>query len=438
LSGYSSGETAQWLTVNDVYFREKARVENSMTQRTLYRLIESIGARDFSSEEELLTAILDGIVANERISITGGRVWKLLPEQRSYHLMHERGNIEEIGIGFTISLKGYPVFEQVARKGTVLADETNISLKSKGIVRYSATGIGDRIKLGVLSYYEYLMAFNTKDVDNELRYMLGIAGQAVTQLLASRRSEKQRKELLGEMELARDLQRRILPQHEYSFGRYELYGVSLPEKTVGGDFFNYYEIPGDHERLAVAVGDAASKGFAAAVQALFVSGALMMSVEGGSKISSMLRRINRINRKIFPLERFLTLCYCELFDNEEGLILYSNAGHSKPIHYHAATTQCSELAVTGPVIGLLPEAHFSVTNSNIQLNDVLVIYTDGITEANNGDEEYGEARLMGLIARHAARSAKDICRLILEDVQVFSVNGMHSDDKTLVVIKRIS
>ena len=407
-----------------------------MTQRTLYRLIEGIGARQFDHEDDLLKAILDEIITNERISMTGGRIWKLLPDEKKYTLIHEYGNIESVGIGFTISLKGYPVFEQVARKGTVLADETNAALKKKGIVRYSATGIGHRVTIGGLDFFEYLMAFNTVAIDNELRYMLGIAGQAVTQLLTNRRSEIERMDLLSEMELARDLQRRILPQHEYSFGRYELYGVSLPEKTVGGDFFNYYEVPGDPERLAIAVGDAASKGFPAAVQALFVSGALMMSVEAESKISSMLRRMNTINRKIFPRERFLTLCYCELFDGEEGLMLYSNAGHPKPIHFHAESGRCTELAVTGPVIGLLPDAQFSVTNTNIKRNDVLVLYTDGITEANDGNEEFEERRLMDVITAHAQDSAKDICRIILQEVQVFSALGSHADDKTLVVIKR--
>jgi len=409
-----------------------------MTQRTLYRLIESIGARHFDTEEEALSAILEEIIDNDRITISGGRIWKLLPEQRKYKLVYEHGNIDPVGVGFSINLKGYPVFEQVARKRTVLADETNRALRKKGIVRYSATGIGNRVQIGQLAYFEYMMAFNTEQVDKELRYMLSIAGQAITQLLSNRRSEHERKTLLTEMEHARDLQKRILPEHEYSFGRYELYGISAPELTVGGDFFNYYEIPGDHERIAVSIGDAASKGFSAAVQALFVSGALMMSVEAETKISSMLRRINAINRKIFPNERFITLCYCELFDGEEGLVLYSNAGHPKPLHYHALTRRCTELAVTGPVIGLLPDAHFSVTNTNIKLGDVLVLYSDGITEANDGQNEYEEHRLVALTEKLATKSAKDICREILQDVQTFSAKGTYSDDKTLVVIKRTS
>lgn len=408
-----------------------------MTQRTLYRLIENIGSRDFAEEADMLEAILDEIIANERISITGGRVWRLLPEDSSYALLYESGNIEPIGRQFTIDLRGYAVFEEVARKRTVLANETNPTLRSKGVIKYSATGVGDRITVGETAYFEYLMAFNTQKVDAELRYMLSIAGQAVTQMLQNRRSEAHRKDLLSEMELARDLQRRLLPEHEYVFGRYELYGVSLPEKTVGGDFFNYYDMKEDPDRMGVSVGDAASKGFAAAVQALFVSGALMMSVETESKISSMLRRINAINRRIFPHERFLTLCYCELFDGDEGLMLYSNAGHPKPVHYHAAERSCTELAVTGPVIGLLNDAQFSVTNTNIMKDDVLVIYSDGISEANDGDEEYGEERLIRLVERHAQGSAKDICREILQDVQTFSANGRYSDDKTVVVIKRV-
>lgn len=407
-----------------------------MTQRTLFRLIETIGSRDYDSDDAMLTSILDEIVLSERTSVTGGRVWKLLPSEKRYRLVYESGNIEKVGVGFEIRLKGYAVFDQVARKRTVLADETNRALRKKGIIKYSATGVGNRVTIGELDYYEYLMAFNTDDRNPEFRYILSITGQAVTQLLSSRRSEAEKRSLLSEMELARDLQRRILPEHELSFGRYDLYGVSIPEKTVGGDFFNYYMMAENPERMAVSIGDAASKGFSAAVQALFVSGALMMSVEAETKISPMLRRINTINRRIFPHERFLTLCYCELFDGEEGLMLYSNAGHSKPIHFHAATGECSELAVTGPVIGLVPDAHFNVTNTNIMPGDVLVMYTDGISEANDGDEEYEIPRIMDVIRRHAHRSAKEICLELIEDVQKFSAEGVYSDDKTAVVIKR--
>jgi sigma-B regulation protein RsbU (phosphoserine phosphatase) len=409
-----------------------------MTQRTLYKLVEKIGQQQYDDEEHMLIAVLERIVDNERTSFEGGRIWKLDEGTGEYVLIHESGNIESVGVGFRISLKGYAVFGEVAKHRTVIADETNSALRRKGIIKYSATGIGDRVSIGKIQYYEYLMAFNTQTRDRELRYMLSIAGQAASQLLRNRRTEEARRNLLSDMELARDLQRRLLPEHEFRFGRYEVYGVSIPEKTVGGDFFHYYQIPDEKERFGISVGDAASKGFAAAVQALFVSGALMMSVEEESKISSMFRRINTINRKIFPESRFVTLFYCEVFDTENGLILYTNAGHCKPVHYRAARRECEELDVTGPIIGLLEDANFGLSATALAKDDLLVLYTDGITEANDGEDEYQESRLMNVISANAKKPARDICLHILDDVQQFSAHGLYADDKTVVVMKRVS
>lgn len=408
----------------------------AMTQRTLYKMIESVGSREYRSDEEMLIAILEQIISNDRMNIVGGRIWQLVPDEGTYLLMYEHGNIEPVGIGFRIKLKDYTVFEEVALNRTVLADETHKALRKKGIKRYSATGIGHTVRVGRLGYYEYIMAFNTLQADLEMKYAMSIAGQAVTQLLEKRRTVAEKRILETEMEHARDIQRRILPEHEIKFGPYDLYGISLPERIVGGDFFNYYRTPSDDDRMAVAIGDAASKGLPAAVQALLVSGALMMSVEFESKISSMLRRINVINKRIFSDDRFLTLFYCELFSSMQGQVLYANAGHSRPIHYHAATGQCSELGVTGPVIGLITDAKYTISTCTIQKHDVLLLYTDGITEANDGKEEYGDQRLMELIVAHARETPKLIAERILQTVQVFSADGMYSDDKTVVVIKR--
>jgi len=265
---------------------------------------------------------------------------------------------------------------------------------------------------------------------------MSIIGQAVTHLLDRRSSDAEKRVLQNELEHARELQRRILPEHEYRFERYDLYGISLAERIVGGDFFNYLSMPRGGNRQGDAVGDAASKGPQAAVQALLVSGALMMGVEYESRISTMLRHINTINNRIFSNDRFLTLFYCELLDGPDGLTLYANAGHCPPILYRAKTGECSELSVTGPILGLIEDADFSVTNCNILKGDCLVIYTDGITEANNGRSEFGTRRLKNIILKSAGKSAKTICGEIIQSVQVFSASGEYSDDKTVVVIKR--
>ncbi len=408
-----------------------------MTQRTLYKTIEKVGYAEFSSEEDMLRAILSEIVKHNDISIVGGRIWKLHPEEECYELAYEEGMIEPVGRGFKIRLKDYSIFQEVARRRTVLADETNVVLRSKGIMKYSATGIGTTVRKGRTAYYEYLMAFNAAESDHEFRYTMNIVGQAVTNMLARRRSDDEKRTLLSELEHAAVLQRQILPAHEHSFGPYELYGVSVPDRTVGGDFFNYYTFSSDASRMGVAVGDAASKGLPAAVQALFVSGALMMGVEYESKMSTAIRRINAINTKIFPDDRILSLFYCELFDTRDGLLLYANAGHPRPLHYHAASGRCTTLTTTGPIIGLMPDATYGISSAALARNDVLAIYTDGITEAGNETEEFGERRLISIIHDCAGNTPKDICREVLQQVQTFSASGPYSDDKTIVVIKRV-
>lgn len=407
-----------------------------MTQRTLFKTIEKLAKREFSSDEELMKSVLDEIVHNEKIDIIGGRIWKLQPAEKSYTLIYEQGKIETIGLQFTLKIKEYPTFEQVAKQRTILASETNKTLRRKGISKYSATGIGERVKIGRTEYYEYLMAFNTERIEESLVYTMKIVSQAVTSLLRNRKSEAQTRMLQSDLDQAWELQRRILPEHEYEFGVYQLYGVSVPDRIVGGDFFNYLPFA-DNDRLAVAIGDAASKGLSAAVQALFVSGALMMSVEYESKISTTLRRVNNIVRRIFPDDRFLTLFYCELFAGNQGLCIYSNAGHASPIYYQNSINTCKYLSVTGPIIGLIENQTFGTNNINFDKGDILLLYTDGITEANDGAEEFGDKRLEQLLVDNAKQTPKRIAQKILEEVQIFSAHGEYHDDKTILVIKRI-
>ncbi len=407
-----------------------------MNQRTLYKTIEKIASRDYDSDDKLISAVLDEIIDHERINIIGGRVWKLQPEKKQYVLIHQVGEIEKLKRSFALRLDSYVTFNAVARKRTILAEETNRTLRKIGIRQYSATGVGSKIKVGRRKFYEYIMAFNVPTVHSNLVYTLNIISQVVSARIEKRRQEQESRELMTELDKARQLQRHILPEHRQVFGPYEIYGVSVPEKIVGGDFFNYLPFPQDDRQLGVVIGDAASKGISAAIQALFVSGALMMSVEYETKITTMMRRINDIVHRIFPGDRFLTMFYCELFIGLRGLSLFSNAGHSSPIFYSAKTGEFRLLEVTGPIIGLLPDQRYAVGTVNFSRGDLLLLYTDGVTEANNGSAEFGEERLMKTLKRVVKKSPKEITLEILQEVQSFSAQGRYHDDKTLVVIKR--
>ena len=320
------------------------------------------------------------------------------------------------------------------------AEETNKYLRKKGILKYSLTGVGNKVKYKDFYLYEYLLAFNTDERNgHHVNYQLSIIGSAVTSVLRRNKAEEKTKRLERDLSQAREIQESILPEHECKFGDFEMYGVSLPEQVVGGDFFDYIESPEEHDRVSVVIGDAASKGMSAAIQALYVSGAIRMGMSFQIKISSLLRRINNLVNRTFPYDRFVTLFFADFLNNRNGLCVYANAGHNNPIFYKADENKIEYLPVTGPAIGLSPNQTYQVENINLNKGDILLLYTDGISEAMNSEyDQYTETRLADTLIKFKDLSSKEICANVLQDVLEYSKNPAYSDDKTLVVIKRVT
>ena len=270
-----------------------------------------------------------------------------------------------------------------------------------------------------------------------MTYALNIIGSALTSALRNRRSERKAKDLERDLDKAREIQRSILPVHEIKFSNYDLYGVSLSERIVGGDFFDYLQAADDKDRLAVVIGDAASKGLSAAAQALYVSGAIRMGVEFQTKMSTLIGRLNRLVNKTFTAEHFISMVFAEFTDSDNGLVTYVNAGHCFPIVLHAATGQTEELGATGQIIGPFPAEKYRAEFTIMRRGDIMMLYTDGIVEASNEKREmYGEERLITKLREFKSKTPKQICQLIIEDVQLHNRLIDYSDDKTIVIIRR--
>lgn len=408
-----------------------------MDQRKLYRTIEKITNQPAESEEQILINVLKEVVASPEFNVKGGRIWKLTPSRTKYKLIAQEGAIDKIKDGFTINVADYPIFELIAKERTILATETNEYLRKKGIFKYSATGVGEKVKGEKFPLYHYLMAFSADEINQDLFYTLNIIGTAVTATLRNRKLEKKSKQLIEDVEDAAELQKRILPAHDFKFAGYEMFGISIPDRIVGGDFFDYLEVGDDGDRLGVAVADVANKGFAAAAEAFYVSAALRMGVSYQTQLSSLMKRINNLVYKIFPNDRFVSLFYIELTSDGSGFCTYCNAGHNSPILYRSKTNSIQLLNATGPLIGPAYNSKFQTSIINLELNDFIVIYTDGITEAMDEKENfYGEERLIDKVKELKDKTAKEIAQLLIEDVQKFSALGKYSDDKTIVVVKR--
>jgi sigma-B regulation protein RsbU (phosphoserine phosphatase) len=410
-----------------------------LNQKKLHKTVETIASQKFSSDEEMLTTVINEIVHDPATSFTGGRIWKLYPEIEGYKLLYQTGKMEKIEKNFVIRALEYPVFEQLAQSRTILGHETIEALRKKGIFKYSASGVGHKSKLRGKPFYQYVLALNAKNIDDELRINLSIISTALTSQIKQRKISLSANLLKADIDKARQLQKSILPEHEYKFHHFDIYGITDPAEIVGGDFFDYLDIGDNNDRIGVTIGDAASKGVAAAAEAMYVSGALRMATTFEIKISLILKRMNELVNKIFEDDKFTSLFYGELTTNKNGLFLYANAGHNPPMFYKSAKNRIELLHPTGPVLGPAPQSKYFIENINIYLNDILVLYSDGITEAANTKFEfYEEKRLMMMIKKLKDKSPKEIALEILEDVIKFSKNGSYTDDKTIVVIKRTS
>lgn len=382
--------------------------------------------------------MLNEIVKDENIEVKGGRIWQFDLPTQSYRLIHQIGVIERLEPGYSIPVSGYPIFLRLGDQRSLIATETDKYLRKKGIIRYSATGVGDKIASGENSFYRYVLAFNSEIISQDLVPVLNIISVAVSSLLARKRVEQKAKLLARDIDQAREIQKSILPESGLQFHHYDVYGVSIPDRIVGGDFFDYMFPDEEHDRLSIVVGDAASKGLRAASQALYVVGGIRMAMTYHTKITTLMTRTNTLLNQAFSEEQFITMFYAELFNDKKGLILYANAGHNSPILYHAREDRIELLEPTGQILGPFPEEKYNVENTYLGVDDVLVIYTDGLSEARNlKGELYGEQRLVRNTQEYAHKTSEEICKTLLDDVQRFSKGSDETDDKTIVVVKRV-
>lgn len=416
-----------------------------MEQRKLYRTLENAIKEfpHFDNDRKLLTYVLNEVINNENIDITGGRIWKLNDSKSAYKMICQQGEIEKIEPGYTLTIDSYPIFYEVGRNRSVIAKETDKYLSDIGIHLYSATGVGERYKLKDSSgndryVYQYIIALNSGKMDENLLYTLNIVSTSVSSMMRSRKIETKAKAIEKELVKAREIQESILPEHDYTFSNYEIFGISIPDKVVGGDFFDYINFPGDADRLGIAIADAASKGFSAAAQALYVSGALRMGAENELKMTTIIKKINSLVYKVFPYERFVTLFYLEVYEDEKGLCMYVNAGHNAPMYLNYTSDEIKSLDSTGAVLGPSPDQNYKIDSFYFNKYDTLLLYTDGVVEAVNSKFEFfGEDKLKQELLNNKHYPAKVIAQNIMESVQKFSARGKYSDDRTIVVIKRI-
>jgi sigma-B regulation protein RsbU (phosphoserine phosphatase) len=242
-----------------------------------------------------------------------------------------------------------------------------------------------------------------------------------------------------------EMQNAIMPAtHDYrGYGDYEIYGLTLPTRFVGGDFYDFvdfeqrFQIPG---QLGIVIADASGHGLSAAMLIRDFNTALYTAISFHTRYvgDTTAEFFEMINRRLFRwslANQFITAFYSEL--HLDGRIRYINAGHLPPLIFKE--TGEVELAVGGPVLGaiyLVPKG-YQVGERRLDPGDVLVCYTDGITEAANLDgEEYGLQRLKQVVRTNRKQSSRQLFNSIVSDVGRFTGSHVQVDDWTLIIVKK--
>jgi len=236
-----------------------------------------------------------------------------------------------------------------------------------------------------------------------------------------------------ELKVAADIQRALLPAAKIQGAFFTGVGSSSPCLAVGGDFFDYVELPGD--RFGFIVGDVAGKGSPAALLAAAVSG---MFVAESTYQASPAVVMSRLNHGLFRRSienRFLTSFYGVLAS--DGMFTYTNAGHNAPVLVTSAGIR--RLETGGTVLGLFEQASFEEERLQLQPGDFIVAFSDGVTEAvNPAGDEYMDDRLIASITQHRAistQSSEQFLERLLADVRTFCSGEMPRDDMTLLMVR---
>ena len=274
--------------------------------------------------------------------------------------------------------------------------------------------------------------------EEDVRLLRLIANQAAIALENARlqQEEVQRRQFEHELALGRQVQLGLLPKSCPVVPGWECAAVYEPARIVAGDFYDFVELPGKSDRLGLVIADVVGKGVGAALYMALSRTMVRTAALSGRRPAKALVRANELIRKDSRSDRFVTVLFAVL-DPHSGKLVYSNAGHNRPLWLQAATGELHELSARGIVLGIFEEVELEEQELEVAPGDVLLFYTDGVTEAINAhDQPFGEARLRAVLAEHAASTAEQVMEAVVGAVKEFVGDTPQSDDLTLFVLKR--
>ena len=385
----------------------RARAENAVYANQIFPLLDAVLLED---------ALIAHPVESETEDDEAPETWTRL---RAPNLEMVETFLEEeacLVLGFPLSMKGKVLGVFVVEEPDPVAGET-----------YSSSNVNRRLR--------------TKRIE----IIRGISHQVALAIQNDmlQRETVERERLAREMQLAREIQQAFLPQQVPEIVNWELQTHWRPAREVGGDIYDFFELPG--KRMGLVIADVADKGMPAALFMTLVRTLVRATVAVLDSPAEVVRRVNDLIVPDASNGMFVTLVYAVL-DLNTGELTAANAGHNPPLLLHRPC-RFERVRRGGMALGVVENVEMEEFHSVIEPGEVLVMYTDGITEAFSPEGEiYGEERLMESIQQIAAcagadepisqLSAQEILEAISASVDLFMGDAPLSDDLTMIVVKR--
>jgi phosphoserine phosphatase RsbU/P len=422
----------------------EARSEKQMNADELSRLNESLRILN-----EVSIALLGDMTLSKLLALILDKVFAYLKPDRGILMLESNGELKPELVKFApgvdpsdIRLSQTVVQAVFERKNGVLLIDTQTdaklasadSIRLHGVTSCCAAPlfVDDRV-IGLI-YLEARLGRKTFTED-DLRLLTSLANVAAIKIQNSRLQEESlaKQRIEREMALAWEIQRRLLPEKDPELPHTDILGRTAPSRTVSGDYYDFFMRPDG--TVDVVVADVCGKGMGASILAASAQAAFQAWAGENFPPDKLCRRLNDLVFRRTSPEKFITF-FEALYDPETGSVVYTNAGHNPGILIRA-NGETELLKSHGMPLGLFPGRPYSSGSLTLAPGDLLVLYTDGVTEASNpDDEEFGTDRLIAVASASRTKPVIDLEQDISTALADFVSGVPYADDRTVVLLRR--
>ena len=281
------------------------------------------------------------------------------------------------------------------------------------------------------------LALAVSQVDLPDRILFTGVIRDITQRKKAERALRQARERLQrEIDLAAQIQTSLLPEHLPNLEGFDFAAEAIPARFVSGDFYDFFDL--DQNTCQIVLGDMAGKGVSAALLASSTRSLLKSETKFADSVSDLLDQLNELQYKDFSQAEVFVTLFVATIDALNNQIRYASAGHGEALLWRHVENEHQVLSATGLPAGIFPDQAYQENHFFLRPGDVFLLFSDGVTEAHNPEEEqFGLQRLVAVLRQYADHQAIDLIEAILDEVRRFSKGHEQDDDISLIAVKAL-